>query len=238
MTAGARAAPEPERVRTMFDGIAGRYDLMNNIISAGRHHRWRQLAADAAAIGPGMSALDVCCGTGEMAFALADRVGPTGRVFGVDFSRRMLEIARQKAIRQGAAVQFSLGDASQLELEPDAFDACTVGFGVRNIPGLAGVFAEMNRVVRPGGRVVCLEITRPIRPPFRQFYRIWFDGVVPALGRIVSRHESAYSYLPASVRRFPAAAELAAIMREAGLQQVGYRLLAGGIIALHWGKAT
>ncbi len=238
MNMSAKAAPEPERIKTMFDGIAGRYDLMNSVISAGRHHQWRRLAVAATALAPGMTALDVCCGTGDMAFALADRVGPAGKVTGVDFSPRMLEIAKSKAKKRGQAVEFRHGDATRLEFKPGSFDACAAGFGVRNIPQLADVFSEMNRVVRPGGRIVCLEITRPVKPPFRQFYRLWFDAVVPALGRMISRHESAYSYLPASVRRFPPAPGLAAVMRKAGIKQVEYRLLAGGIIALHWGRAT
>ncbi len=238
MSSPAKVAPEPERVRTMFDGIAGRYDLMNSIISAGRHHHWRRLAVKAAALGPGMTVLDVCCGTGEMTFALAASVGPAGKVTGVDFSRRMLEIARQKALQRGQLAEFHYGDATHLEFEPNSFDACTVGFGVRNIPCLRDVFLEMSRVVRPGGRVVCLEITKPTRPPFKQFYRVWFDAVVPALGRIASRDGSAYRYLPESVRRFPAADELAAIMRGTGLKQVRYRLLAGGIVALHWGSVN
>ena len=239
MNAGTGApssrAPEPARVRDMFGAIARRYDLMNSIMTAGMHHRWRRRGVAAAAVAPGERTLDVCCGTGDFAFAMLDAVGPLGSVTGVDFSRRMLTVARDKAARSGRNVDFRWGDATSLEFDDDSFAACTVGFGVRNIPDLDRVFAEMTRVVRPGGRVICLEITRPVKTPFSQFYAIWFDRLVPALGRIVSRNGSAYSYLPDSVRRFPPADELAAVMRGAGLKNVSYELMAGSIIALHQG---
>lgn len=231
------ADPDPGRVRTMFGSIARRYDLMNSVMTAGRHHHWRRLGVAAAHLDPGDSALDICCGTGDFSFALGDAVGPLGSVTGIDFSRRMLEVAREKARRRGSPVEFRWGNATRLELATDSFDAATVGFGVRNIPEIEQVFKEMARAVRPGGRVVCLEITRPSRQPFKSFYRIWFDRVVPLVGRAVSRDASAYTYLPSSVRRFPPADELALIMERAGLSQVSYRLLAGGIIALHTGTA-
>jgi len=231
------AEPDPGKVRTMFGSIARRYDLMNTVMTAGRHHRWRQLGVAAAELDPGQSALDICCGTGDFSFALREAVGPLGSVTGIDFSRRMLEVARAKARQNGAVVDFRWGDATQLELSSDSYAAATVGFGVRNIPDIDQVFSEMTRVVKPGGKVVCLEITRPFRQPFKGFYGVWFDRIVPLVGRLVSRDGSAYAYLPSSVRRFPPADELAAIMRRAGLSDVSYRLLAGGIIALHVGTA-
>ena len=229
------AEPEPGRVRAMFGGIARRYDLMNTIMTAGMHHRWRRLAVGLAAPGPGGNALDVCCGTGDFALELFKTVGPLGSVTGVDFSRRMLEVAREKARRRAKPVDFRWGDATRLEFDDGRFDCATVGFGVRNIADIEGVFSEMARVVRPGGRVVCLEITQPTLSPFRQFYGVWFDRMVPALGRLVARHDSAYTYLPSSVRRFPPAPELLAIMERAGLRDADYRLLSGSIIAIHWG---
>jgi len=219
----------------MFGGIAQRYDTMNTIMTAGMHHRWRRLGVELAAPPPGGSGLDVCCGTGDFAFALREAVGPLGSVTGIDFSRRMLDVARQKARTQRKAVDFRWGDATRIEFDSDRFDCATVGFGVRNIEDIEGVFSEMARVVRPGGRIVCLEITQPTREPFRHFYRVWFDRLVPAIGRLVGRHESAYSYLPSSVRRFPPAPQLKNIMESAGIHNVNYRLLAGSIIALHWG---
>lgn len=229
------AGPEPARVRSMFGGIARRYDLMNSIMTAGLHHRWRRLGVEAAIAAPGGSALDVCCGTGDFAFGLYDAVGPLGSVTAVDFSRRMLEVAGNKARQNGRPVDFRWGDATNLDFDDNSFDAATIGFGARNISDIGGVFSEMARVVKPGGRVVCLDITQPVKTPFKQFYGIWFDRLVPALGRVVSRDGSAYSYLPSSVRRFPAAPVLAGIMEEAGLKDVSWRLLAGSIIALHRG---
>ncbi|MHB8793300.1 MAG: bifunctional demethylmenaquinone methyltransferase/2-methoxy-6-polyprenyl-1,4-benzoquinol methylase UbiE [Thermoleophilia bacterium] len=219
----------------MFGGIARRYDLMNTIMTAGMHHRWRRIAVRLTGLESGGTALDCCCGTGDFSFALFDAVGPMGSVTGIDFSRRMLEVAREKARRNGKTVDFHWGDATNIEFEDNHFDAATVGFGVRNIKDIKGVFTQMSRVVKPGGRVVCLEITQPSREPFKRFYGVWFDMLVPAIGRIVGRHNSAYTYLPSSVRRFPPAPELKSIMEEAGLKEVGYRLLAGSIIAVHWG---
>ena len=231
------ATPEPGRVRAMFGRIARRYDLMNTVMTAGRHHEWRRLAVARTGLSQGGRALDVCSGTGDLAFALYDAVGPGGNVTGVDFSRRMLGVAREKSRRQGKPVEFKLGDATGLDFDRDVFDAATIGFGVRNIEDVRRVFSEMSRVVAPGGRVVCLEITRPSRQPFKSFYGVWFDRLVPAAGRLVSRDDSAYSYLPSSVRRFPPPGELAGLMEEAGLEDVSYCLLAGSIIALHWGTA-
>ncbi|MBE0429341.1 MAG: bifunctional demethylmenaquinone methyltransferase/2-methoxy-6-polyprenyl-1,4-benzoquinol methylase UbiE [Thermoleophilia bacterium] len=220
----------------MFGSIARRYDLMNTAMTAGRHHHWRRLAVARTGLQTGGRALDVCCGTGDLAFALYDAVGPAGEVTGIDFSQRMLEVANRKARTRDRPVNFRWGDATALEFEDDRFDAVTVGFGVRNIKDIGKAFSEMARVVRPGGRVVCLEITRPARQPFKGFFGIWFDRAIPVAGSIISRNRSAYSYLPSSVRRFPPAPELAAIMTDAGLGDVSFRLLAGSIIALHWGK--
>lgn len=229
--------PEPGRVREMFGGIARRYDLMNTVMTAGRHHRWRRLGVAAAGLSFGDSALDICCGTGDFAFALYDAVGPAGTVTGVDFSQPMLEVARRKAAGSGRDIRFLAGDATALDFPDNSFNAATVGFGIRNINDIGGALAEMARVVKPGGRVVCLEITQPERQPFRWFYSLWFDRVVPVVGRLVSRDSGAYSYLPSSVKRFPPAPRLAGMMQAAGLTAVSYRLLAGGIIALHWGTA-
>lgn len=227
--------PEAGRVREMFGNIAGRYDLMNSVMTAGMHHRWRRLGVEAAGLSCGGSALDVCCGTGDFAFSLRDAVGPKGTVTAVDFSERMLEVARRKAGRSGRDVSFQWGDATALDFPDDSFDAATVGFGIRNISDIAGVLAEMARVVKPGGRVVCLEITQPSRQPFSWFFSLWFDRIVPVVGKLVSRDDGAYSYLPSSVKRFPPAPRLAGMMQAAGLTDVSYRLLAGSIIALHRG---
>jgi len=225
------------QVRSMFDRIADRYDLMNSVMTAGMHHRWRQRAADLARVGPGDSALDVCCGTGDLALELLRRAGPGGEVTGLDFSEPMLELAREKSRAAEAPVRWLQGNALELPFAEGEFDAATVGFGVRNLVDLERGIAEMARVVRPGGRVVILEITTPQRPPLSWFFAVWFDRIVPLLGTAAGDRD-AYTYLPSSVRRFPPAHELAALMHEVGLRDVRYLLLAGGIIAIHSGTVA
>jgi len=219
----------------MFDRIAGRYDAMNSVMSAGLHHRWRARTADVADLAPGAAALDVCCGTGDLALELRRRVGPGGRVVGLDFSAPMLELAERKATAAAAAVEWVEGNALELPFGDATFDAATVGFGVRNVADVPRAIREMARVVRSGGRVAILEITTPQRPPLKWFYSVWFDRIVPLLGTAAGDRE-AYTYLPSSVRRFPPARELAALMHEAGLRDVRYVILAGGIVAIHWGR--
>jgi demethylmenaquinone methyltransferase / 2-methoxy-6-polyprenyl-1,4-benzoquinol methylase len=224
---------EEGQVRAMFDRIAGFYDVMNSVMTAGLHHRWRERAADLAALRPGASALDVATGTGDLALALARRVQPGGEVVGSDFSEGMLARARAKAGAQ-EGVRWEWGDAMGLD-HPDAtFDAATVGFGARNFSDLDRGLAEMARVVRPGGRVVVLEITTPTKPPLSTFFSMWFDRIVPLVGRFAADPE-AYTYLPLSVKRFPAPPALAAAMARAGLHDIRWVLTAGGIIALHVG---
>lgn len=218
----------------MFDRIAGRYDLMNSVMSAGLHHRWRSRAVDQCGLSTGDRALDVCCGTGDLALELGRRVGPEGSVVGLDFSQPMLDRARAKAQQRGLQVRYELGNALELPHPDASFDAVTAGFGVRNLADLRRGIEEMTRVARPGGRVVILEITTPRRPPLSWFYGIWFDRLVPLLGTFAG-DRAAYSYLPDSVRRFPGAPELAGLMHEVGLRDVRFLLLAGGIIAVHVG---
>jgi len=227
---------EPQ-VRAMFDRIAGFYDVMNSVMTAGLHHRWRARAADLAALEPGGSALDVACGTGDLAIELARRVGTAGEVIGSDFAEEMLVRARAKTaagVVGGGHLVWEWGNALELPYASGRFDAATVGFGARNFSDLDRGLAEMTRVVRPGGRVVVLEITTPRRPPLSTFYRVWFDRVVPLIGRLTGEQE-AYTYLPSSVRRFPGPEGLAAAMQRAGLGDIRWILTAGGIIALHVG---
>jgi demethylmenaquinone methyltransferase/2-methoxy-6-polyprenyl-1,4-benzoquinol methylase len=228
--AAASGTLEEPQVEAMFDRIAGVYDLMNSLMTAGLHHRWRRRAADLARVGQGNDVLDVASGTGDLAIELSSRVGAGGSVIGSDFSEQMLDRARVKAPQ----LEWEQANALALPYEENRFDAVTVGFGARNFSDLDAGLAEMVRVTRPGGRVVVLEITTPTKPPLSTFFRLWFDRLVPLIGRFAGDPD-AYSYLPSSVRRFPDARTLAQRLSQAGLDEVGYLLTAGGIIAIHSG---
>jgi demethylmenaquinone methyltransferase/2-methoxy-6-polyprenyl-1,4-benzoquinol methylase len=230
-SAAARAGTLPEgQVRAMFDRIAGVYDLMNSVMTAGLHHKWRERAADLAEVSSGGRVLDVAAGTGDLAIELSRRVGPEGEVVGSDFSEGMLDRARVKA----PELRWEWADARDLPYADGEFDAVTVGFGARNFGDLEQGLREMARVVRPGGKVVVLEITTPTKPPLSTFFRIWFDRIVPLMGRF----DDAYTYLPSSVRRFPDPAGLGGLLTDAGLTDVRWVLTAGGIIAIHHGRVA
>jgi demethylmenaquinone methyltransferase / 2-methoxy-6-polyprenyl-1,4-benzoquinol methylase len=223
VTAGTLPANE---VRSMFDRIAPVYDVMNRVMTAGLDLRWRRLTAEAV-VRKGDRVLDACCGTGDL--AVADVRAGGGEVTGLDFSPRMLERARSKS----SEITWVEGDMLELPFEDGSFDAATVGFGVRNVADLERGLAQLARVLVSGGRLGILEITTPtgfLRP----FYRLWFDRIVPLLGKVLKGGE-AYSYLPASVRRFPDKEALAELLRSAGFDGVEYRTFAGGIVALHTG---
>ena len=226
MSAGTGTLP-PEGVRSMFDRIAPVYDAMNRLMTAGLDRRWRAETAEAI-VKPGDRVLDVCCGTGDLALA-ARAAG--GEVTGLDFSEPMLERARRKA----PEIEWIEGDALALPYAAGSFDAVTIGFGLRNLANPERGLAELRRVLRPGGRVAILEITRP-RGVLAPFYRLWFDALIPLAGKLLPGG-SAYTYLPASVRRFPAPGGLARLMDDAGFEQIRWRLFAGGIVALHMGVA-
>ncbi|MCZ7589486.1 MAG: bifunctional demethylmenaquinone methyltransferase/2-methoxy-6-polyprenyl-1,4-benzoquinol methylase UbiE [Gaiella sp.] len=219
---------QPEAVRGMFDRIAPVYDAMNRIMTAGLDRSWRRLAVEAV-VQPGQRVLDACCGTGDLALA-AEREG--GYVTGLDFSPAMLERARRKS----DTITWVEGDLLALPFADRSFDAATVGFGVRNVADLDLGLEELRRVLRPGGRLAILEITRP-RGVLRPFFSLWFERIVPLLGKVLPGGR-AYTYLPASVRRFPGAEDLAELMRGNGFEGVRYRLLGGTIVALHTGVAT
>ncbi len=231
---GGHAGSAPAAgIRAMFDRIAGVYDLMNTVMTAGLHRRWRTRAADLARLRSGDRALDVAPGTGDLALELSGRVGARGEVVGCDFSEAMLARARAKA-GTAAQLRFEWADALELPYDDDSFDAATVGFGVRNFTDIPRGLRELARVVRPGGRVVVLEITAPTKPPLSFFYGLWFDRIVPLIGRVAGSAE-AYTYLPESVRSFLSPDELAAAMHTAGLEEISYLITAGSIIAIHAG---
>ena len=220
-------------MREMFDRIAGRYELLNALMSVGLNRIWNKKAFQATGLRPGGRALDLACGTGSLTRDLAERVGPEGYVLGIDFSKEMVGAAKKRPMSN---VDYVLGDATDLQgVEDGSFDAATIAYGARNIPNLDALFGEMARAVRPGGRAVCLEIARPRGRFFATFYGLWFDRLVPWLGAKVSGDAWAYSYLPESVKAFVAPGELAEIMRRNGLQNVTWRRFSGGIITLHAG---
>ena len=226
---------DPADVERMFDRIAGPYDLMNRLMTAGLDRRWRALAARESGVGRGADVLDACCGTGDLALELARLVGRNGHVTGLDFSAEMLRRAEGKSGGEDAAdVDWVRGDATAMPFGADSFAAATIAFGLRNLPDPEAGLRELARVVRPGGRVVCLEITQPEHGALKGFYSLWFDRGIPALGKVFDRR-GAYSYLPASVRRFPGPELLGEAFHRAGMTSVRYRLLAGGIVALHVG---
>jgi demethylmenaquinone methyltransferase / 2-methoxy-6-polyprenyl-1,4-benzoquinol methylase len=218
----------PAAVQEMFDRISPVYDTMNRLMTAGLDRRWRRLTAQAV-VRPGDRVLDACCGTGDLALAAVEA---GGRVTGLDFSERMLERAARKSER----VEWVRGDLLALPFEDESFEAATVGFGIRNVEDLESGLRELARVLAPGGRLGCLEITRP-RGALKPFFRLWFDGLVPLAGKLLPGG-AAYSYLPASVRRFPGPEDLAAAMHSAGFGEIRWRLLGGGIVALHTATRT
>lgn len=225
---------DPARVRTMFDRIAPVYDLMNTAITAGVDGRWRRAALAAAGLRPGDHVLDVATGTGKLALGAARVVGASGEVVGVDASNGMLTQAR--AAGRGSSVRWLEADAMAIPFDDRSFDVVTIGFGLRNLPDVDAALREMARVLRPGGRLVVLEIAEPPGGPARLLFVTWFRRVVPFLGRLAGQ-PAAYAYLPDSLRRYPRPDEIAVRMSDAGLAAVRWRWLASGLVTLHMGVA-
>lgn len=222
----------PAEVRAMFDRIAHVYDRMNLVISAFQEPRWRRRAVKLTGAGPGDRLLDVATGTGKVAADLHARAQPGGNVLGVDISPRMIGLARQR-FGDRLGLEFVVGDALALPTEDATFDAAAIAFGMRNLPDYGQGFAELARSVRPGGRVVCLEIARPRSRPAR-ILQFWFDRIVPLVGRVIGQG-GAYGYLVRSTKEYPNPERIAAIMREAGLQDIRWHGMTGGIVTLHVG---
>ena len=235
----AQKIADPARavyVRDMFTRIAPRYDLLNRIMTGGRDRRWRAITVAETRLPRGGTALDVATGTGDLALALARVAGPGGRVVGIDFADAMLELARRKAHRCGVSVEFRPADALDLPFPDAGFDAVTIGFGLRNVTDIPRALAEMARVLRPGGRLACLEVTKPRVPLLAAGFYAYFDHVVPLLGAVLSPSREAYTYLPCSLRPFPDAPLLRRLMLDAGFRRVHLRLLNIGTIAVHVGQ--
>lgn len=228
----------PDDIAGMFDAIAGRYDLLNRLLSAGRDRVWRRRAVAALALEGGETVLDLCTGTADL--ALAARGGGAGRVVGVDFSAGMLRLGRAKVRGRRAAGAVSLlrGDAERIPLRAAAVDGVTIAFGIRNVRDRAAALAEVRRVLRPGGRLAILEFGEPRPAPVRAAYRLYFHRLLPLVGRFGSRHRSAYTYLPASVGAFPGPAAFRALLAGAGFEDVRVDLLTFGIVCLYRARAA
>jgi demethylmenaquinone methyltransferase/2-methoxy-6-polyprenyl-1,4-benzoquinol methylase len=227
-----------QAVQRMFSSIARRYDLNNSLLSLGLHHRWKRDAVAGAGLGNGDRALDLCTGTADLALLMAKRVGPTGHVIGLDFNEAMLEIGKQKVREAGFSdrVTLTLDNALSLPFQDRSFDAVTVAFGVRNVADLGLAFREMFRVLKTGGRIVCLEFSRPTSPVLERLYRLYSFWFLPYLGKIVSGDRTGvYRYLPASILEFPDQETLVRLIQESGFKDVRYQNLTGGIVAIHTG---
>jgi demethylmenaquinone methyltransferase/2-methoxy-6-polyprenyl-1,4-benzoquinol methylase len=227
-----------DAIRRMFGGIAHRYDLLNCLLSVGRDRYWRREAVAEAKLPPGGLAVDVCTGTADVALELAKQFPSARSIVGVDFCLPMIRLAAEKVAREGLAGRIGLqaGSAEALPFDTDTFDAATVAFGIRNLVDRKQGLAELNRVLRPGGRGIVLEFAMPEGPLFGRLYRFYFHRVLPWLGGLISGDRAAYSYLPASVSAFPSSRELTRMMEEVGFHDVRVRTLTGGIVTLHVGK--
>lgn len=237
---GFRRVGEDEKtrlVREVFDHVASRYDLMNDLMSGGIHRRWKAQLIDRLNPRPGETLLDLAGGTGDIARRFLGRAGKDGRVIVCDINAAMVEAGRDRAIDEGilSGIRWLVGDAERLPLPDACVDACTISFGLRNVTRKALALAEARRVLKPGGRFFCLEFSRVEAPLLRRAYDLYSFAVLPRLGGIVAKDRDAYQYLVESIRQFPPQAELAAMMRDAGFEQVSWRNLSGGIAAIHTG---
>jgi demethylmenaquinone methyltransferase/2-methoxy-6-polyprenyl-1,4-benzoquinol methylase len=235
-TKSVKTSDHPRRVREMFAEIAGRYDLLNHLLSGNTDQRWRRLVAkrlQSSLTGAHARVLDVACGTGDLSLALNEATG--AQVIGIDFCRPMLELAARKPPANGGRIPYVEGDALRLPFADESFEAVSIAFGLRNLLSVEDGLKELARVLKPGGRIAILEFSRPVLPGFRGVFQFYFARVLPRLGGIISGSRMAYEYLPDSVSRFPDQRRLAELMREAGLGEVEYQNLTFGVAALHMG---
>ncbi|MCS5696349.1 demethylmenaquinone methyltransferase [Desulfofundulus thermocisternus] len=229
-----------EYVHAIFSSIAPRYDWLNTALSFNRDKYWRRFAAAQTGLRPGGCGLDVCCGTGMLTIELARLAGPGGRVIGLDFCEKMLLKGRENISKTpySGQIQFVQGNAVDLPFPDNTFDCATIGFALRNVPDIRKTISEMARVVRPGGKVVSLELSKPSLPVFKQLYYFYFNHLVPLLGRLGVGFDGPYSYLPNSLKDFPHQEEIKELFRETGLADARYYELTGGIVAVHVGTVT
>ncbi|MEB3103827.1 demethylmenaquinone methyltransferase [Ferviditalea candida] len=232
-----RTNSKEQFVHSVFESIANKYDMMNDLLSFRRHRAWRKFTMKKMNVQPGDTAADICCGTCDWTVNLAQE-SRQGRIVGLDFSENMLEIGRQKLDKLGlnGQVQLVCGNAMDLPFEDNQFDYATIGFGLRNVPDIGRVLSEMRRVVKPGGKVVCLELSKPVREPFKSIYYFYFQRILPFIGKIVAQKYEQYKWLPESLAQFPDHRELAQIFKDVGLERVEVYPLTGGVAALHIGE--
>lgn len=233
---GKQKQDKEQFVHQVFESIAPKYDVMNSVLSFRRHKAWRKFTMEKMKVKSEQSAIDVCCGTGDWTLSLAQEVGSSGQVIGLDFSQNMLDVGEVKRDRAGLD-QISLvhGNAMNLPYEENRFDYATIGFSLRNVPDIKQVLTEMKRVIKPGGMVVSLELSKPVWPPFRALYFFYFNQVLPLIGKLFANRYKQYSWLPESLKNFPDSKQLASLFEEVGLERVETYLLTGGIAALHIG---
>jgi len=232
----SKAKTKEQFVHEVFESIAPKYDLMNDIISFRRHKAWRKFTMRKMNVQPGRSAIDLCCGTCDWTIALSQASG-SGRIVGLDFSQNMLDIGGHKVKEAGLAdaIELVQGNAMSLPFESDSFDYATIGFGLRNVPDYRQVLSEMRRVVKPGGLVVCLDASKPTWQPFKSLFNLYFGRIMPLMGKFIAKRHEQYKWLPESLAQFPDHKQLAEMFREVGLQDVKAYPLAGGVAALHIG---
>ncbi|MBI5588443.1 MAG: bifunctional demethylmenaquinone methyltransferase/2-methoxy-6-polyprenyl-1,4-benzoquinol methylase UbiE [Deltaproteobacteria bacterium] len=237
---GNKLVPEEEKqkkVREVFDSVAEKYDLMNDLMSMGTHRFWKRLIAKETGLKPNESAIDVAGGTADISLLMAERVGPGGNVVVYDINGEMLKVGKDKCFDKGymKGIRFVQGNAEEISFEDNTFHCATVGFGIRNVTHLDRAFSEMRRVVKPGGKVICLEFSHPESRLFGKLYDFYSFTVIPTVGEMVTGNRSAYEYLPESIRKFPPQEKLKKIMEDAGLYKVRYYNLFNGIAAVHIG---